>query len=297
MKSAQWIISEAGLQSLVSAGITTGWLKAWVLSAGATDVSLHLLTSDSWCNSTVGWQIFYATEDELKGIPEPAHDRKVLRLLVGDVAYRRHDWLALLNRAKPLSPLYVCADDTLPLKLETGLSASLVKPTTNQYLNDNGLLIEEQVIATLKQHQLFMRTVESCTAGGIAARLCRIPGASDVVDKAWVTYSNAAKQEEVGVAADVLEGCGAVSQEAVIAMAEGGATAAHICVAVTGIAGPSGGTKDKPVGTVWIAVALKGQDTISQCLQFTGVRHEVQARTIIASLCLLLKAVDKSHFF
>ncbi|MFQ5519132.1 MAG: CinA family protein, partial [Mariprofundus sp.] len=129
--------------------------------------------------------------------------------------------------------------------------------------------------------------------GGIAARLCRMPGASDVLDRAWVTYSNAAKAEEVGVDFDLLEQHGAVSEAVVCAMAEGGADKKHICIAVSGIAGPGGGTDDKPVGTVWIAVAMHGQGTVSQCLNLSGARYEIQSRSVIAVLKLLLTEVKK----
>jgi len=149
-------------------------------------------------------------------------------------------------------------------------------------------LIEEQAIAALRTHRLSVRTVESCTAGGIAARLCRVPGASDVVDRGWVTYSNQAKQDAVGVKSELIEQYGAVSSEVVAAMAEGGADAAHVCIAVSGVAGPGGGSPDKPVGTVWIAVAGGGLNSTIQCLHFSGSRHEIQTRTVISALHLLL---------
>jgi len=198
-----------------------------------------------------------------------------------------------LNNGKPLLPLYVRADDSLPFSLEPGLSASLSKPVDGPVLNAAGLLIEEQVIAALRQHKRSIRTAESCTAGGIVARLCRVPGASGVVDKAWVTYSNAAKQEEVGVSATLLQQYGSVSEEVVRAMAEGGADASHICIAVSGIAGPGGGSDEKPVGTVWIAVACAGNATVSRCLHLKGARHEIQSRTVIAALFLLFTEVEK----
>jgi len=298
MKSVQWIISEAGMQSLMNAGLTVGWLKAWLMSAGATVVKIYWLESDDWKDANADWHIFFATDDELANLNKQKNGHTLL-LPIGDIARQRHDWLLLLNDAKPLMPLYVRADDSLPIALEPGLSASLSKPMDGQYLNTQGWLIEEQVIAVLKQQKLSIRNVEACTAGAIAARLCRVAGASEVVDRAWVTYSNAAKQEEVGVAAGLFEQYGAVSQEVIVAMAEGGCgcgDTSHICIAVAGIAGPDGGSKDKPVGTVWIAVAMQGSGTVSRCLHLTGARHEIQARTSIESLHLLLNVVEKSRF-
>ncbi len=113
------------------------------------------------------------------------------------------------------------------------------------------------------------------------------------MDRAWVTYSNAAKHEEVGVVADLLQQYGAVSEEVVRAMAEGGADASHICIAVSGIAGPGGGSDEKPVGMVWVAVACAWHATVSRCLHLKGARHEIQSRTVIAALSLLLTKVEQ----
>jgi len=318
-KQALLVISEQGLQSLMLAGISIGWLKAWMLMAGAEDVSIEWLESNRWRDSDADAQLFFASDDDLHlvmqqhgfdGMPDGACFRlgnpprrccsydykghRIVLLALGDIAFQRHAWLAQLGDEKLVLPLYVRADDTLPLALESGLSAAVSKPV-GAYLNATGSLIEEQVIAVLKRNHLSVRTVESCTAGGIAGRLCRVPGASEVVDRAWVTYSNAAKQEEVGVAKTLLEENGAVSEAVVRAMAEGGADNSHVCVAVSGIAGPGGGTIEKPVGTVWIACAVAGQGTYCQCLQLTGSRSEIQSRTVIAALNLLLAEVDKFH--
>jgi len=315
-KPSALIISESGLQDLAVAGITTAWLRAWLLSAGAVDVVMHLLESHSWHDAKIGRRLFFGSEAELRTIV--CHDgaekydmhtfdlcnpdrhcrsfnrqgRQAVLLPLGDIAFQRHGWLSCLNGGASLQPLYIRADDSLDISLEPGLSASLSKPADGRFLNAEGLLIEEQIIATLKQYQLSVRTAESCTAGGIAARLCRVPGASAVVDRGWVTYTNQAKQEELGVKAEVLAQHGAVSEEVVCAMAEGGADASHICVAVSGIAGPDGGSIEKPVGTVWVAVSMAGQPTKSQCLHLFGPRHEIQSRTVVAALNLLLTAVN-----
>lgn len=328
-KQAQWIISEAGLQSLSVAGISTGWLKAWLLSAGATDVEVHLLESGAWRESEAAWQLFFADESELidialfhgrriqldeQGTSElPGADclllhnpdRKcwfyqlnetasgVLLLPVGDIAYQREVYLSHLNQGQTLQPLYVSMlAGQAQVPLEPGLWAGLRKPDF-QFLNDGGYLIEEQVVAALCEKGKRIRTVESCTGGGIAARLCRLPGASVVIDRAWVTYSNNAKQEEVGVSEALLNEYGAVSEQVAAAMAEGGADANHICVAVSGIAGPDGGTPEKPVGTVWIAVAMAGRKTRVQCFEFPGGRSEIQSRTALMALALVLDTLEK----
>ena len=330
-KLAQWIISEAGLNSLNAAGITTGWLKAWLLSAGASSVSMHLLESGGWQHESADWRLFFAEESELiqaaqslglqvensesdnAGLFEAHHlllenphrvcwvyqsaQQSIMFLSPGDIAYQRESYLPQLNHAE-LLPLHVFAGNEGEIRLEPGLSASLTGHDTQDLqhcLNNRGLLIEEQVIEASRKHGLAIRTVESCTAGSIAARLCRVPGASDVVDRSWVTYSNAAKMEEVGVDSQLITDFGAVSREVVVAMAEGGADEKVACIAVSGVAGPGGGTADKPVGTVWIAVALGGVDTVARCLNLSGARHEIQSQTVIEALHLLLCEVETSR--
>ncbi|MDX8395011.1 MAG: CinA family protein [Mariprofundaceae bacterium] len=150
----------------------------------------------------------------------------------------------------------------------------------------------EQLLTKLRQHHFKLRTVESCTGGGIAAAVAAIPGASDVLDRAWVTYSNPAKHEEVGVSNVLLATHGAVSSEVVIAMAEGGLADQTICVAVSGIAGPGGGSADKPVGTVWMAVAISEKDTISQCFQFSGERGSIQQQAVEQAIKMMIQRFD-----
>ena len=325
-RRAQWIISEAGLRNLAAAGISTGWLKAWLLSAGASNVKVHLLESSTWQHSEASWQLFFADESALEDVAAfhglgvqsddqglnvlPGADRfqlrnpertcwfyhrhvthsEVLLLPLGDIAYQRSSYLSRLNQNQVLQPLYVSIQEGGDLPLEPGLSASLGK-SESEPLNNDGRLIEEQVMAALRAKNKRIRTVESCTGGGIAARLCRLPGASDVLDRAWVTYSNDAKREEVAVSEALLNACGAVSEQVVIAMAEGGVDSNHVCVAVSGIAGPDGGTPGKPVGTVWIAVAQSGHKTQAQCFELPGGRSEIQARTVLMALVMVLKTL------
>jgi nicotinamide-nucleotide amidase len=131
---------------------------------------------------------------------------------------------------------------------------------------------------------------ESCTGGGIAAALTDVAGSSAWFDRGFVTYSNQAKQEMLGVALDTLEQFGAVSRETAIEMARGALmySDAQLSVAVTGIAGPDGGTAEKPVGTVWIAWASEeGESAVRE--QFAGSRAEVRAATVDAALLGLLQ--------
>jgi nicotinamide-nucleotide amidase len=132
-------------------------------------------------------------------------------------------------------------------------------------ISDDESSLEKTVVRLLTEKGIKFATAESCTGGLIANRITNVPGASDVFTHGFVTYANAAKSEMLGVSQKDIETSGAVSEVVARAMAEGALkkSGAGISVAVTGIAGPSGGTEDKPVGTAWIAVAMLGGQTES----------------------------------
>ncbi|PIS19403.1 MAG: damage-inducible protein CinA [Zetaproteobacteria bacterium CG12_big_fil_rev_8_21_14_0_65_55_1124] len=165
----------------------------------------------------------------------------------------------------------------------------------SKLLNDGGYLPEESLMQALRSRGLKVRFAESCTAGGMAERLSRLPGSSEVLDCAWVTYSNEAKQRLLGVSGKLLEKYGAVSREVAEAMARAGSDATHACVAVSGIAGPGGGSEDKPVGTVWIAAALPDGTVHSACHHFPGSRAEVRNRTVVHALHLLCGCLQETN--
>ena len=148
------------------------------------------------------------------------------------------------------------------------------------------------VLAVLRAQGLRAATAESCTGGLIAAALTHVPGSSDVVDRGFVTYSNAAKTEMLGVPAALIEAHGAVSGPVAAAMAEGALarSAADVTVAVTGVAGPGGGSVDKPVGLVWFGCARRGQAVRTERHVFPGDRAAVRAATVALALELLGQA-------
>ncbi len=134
---------------------------------------------------------------------------------------------------------------------------------------------------------LMLVTAESCTGGWIAKVVTDVPGSSGWFTLGLVTYSNAAKRELLGVPAEVLERHGAVSEPVVRAMAAGALAScprAGVGVAVSGIAGPAGGTPDKPVGTVWLAWARRGGAARACCERFGGDREAVRRQTVRAAL-------------
>ncbi len=131
-----------------------------------------------------------------------------------------------------------------------------------------------------------LATAESCTGGGIAYAITDIAGSSEWFDRGFVTYSNDAKQQMLGVTAGTLQDFGAVSEQTAREMADGalGRSLAELSVAVTGIAGPGGGVPGKPVGTVCFAWALRGLVTESETCCFSGDRQSIRRQTVIHAL-------------
>ncbi len=159
----------------------------------------------------------------------------------------------------------------------------------NHRESTNQLVVK--IAEILNQRQQTVTTVESCTGGGIAQALTTISGSSNWFDRGFVTYSNAAKTDLVDVPDALLEKHGAVSLEVASAMAHGGKirAKANYGLSVTGIAGPGGGSKDKPVGTVCFGWAGPGNDVVTERVTFSGDREQVREKSIIHALTGLLK--------
>jgi nicotinamide-nucleotide amidase len=161
-------------------------------------------------------------------------------------------------------------------------------------LIDDTLLAEaEALLAAFRARGKRIATAESCTGGLIAATLTAIAGSSDVVDRGFITYSNAAKSDLVGVPAGLIEVHGAVSEPVARAMAEGALarSLADVTVAVTGVAGPGGGSAAKPVGLVWFGCARAGHETVTWHAVFPGDRAAVRRATVARAFELLRAAV------
>ena len=151
-----------------------------------------------------------------------------------------------------------------------------------------------RVAIALRARGALLATAESCTGGLVAAACTSLAGSSDWFERGVVTYSNAAKTDLLGVAATLIEAHGAVSAEVARAMATGvlARSPAAFAVAVTGIAGPGGGTPDKPVGTVWIATAARGLAVEATLLQASGDRASIRARSLVRALELVLARIE-----
>ncbi len=143
--------------------------------------------------------------------------------------------------------------------------------------------------------QFFLATAESCTGGLIAAACTDLAGSSQWFDRGFVTYSNAAKTDMLGVDAALITQFGAVSEPVAAAMAQGAVkhSAAQVSVAVTGIAGPAGGSAEKPVGTVWIGWCVNGQTTTELC-HFDGNREMVRLLTVKRALQGLIERLQSA---
>jgi nicotinamide-nucleotide amidase len=138
----------------------------------------------------------------------------------------------------------------------------------------------------LKRQGLMLVTAESCTGGWVAQMITSVAGSSEWFERGFVAYTNLAKREMLGVKTTILSRYGAVSEQTARAMAEGALTHSHaqVALAITGIAGPSGGTPEKPVGTVCFAWAGKKRDTVSAKHQYSGDREGVRRQAVAAAL-------------
>jgi len=157
-------------------------------------------------------------------------------------------------------------------------------------IDDDIIAAAKRVLAACRDHGLTVATAESCTGGLVAAALTAIPGSSDVVDRGFVTYSDAAKQAMLAVSSTILDRHGAVSRETAEAMAQGALamSSASIAIAVTGIAGPGGGSADKPVGLVHFAAAARDGRRIHREMRYGDIgRGPVRLHCVADALAMI----------
>lgn len=174
---------------------------------------------------------------------------------------------------------------------------SLVKPivdelkrrfTTNIYTTNEKDNLEDVVVHLLSQNHVILSIAESCTGGLLAGRIVNVPGASSIFGEGFITYSNEAKQKHLNVEHKTLENFGAVSKETATEMALGviATSGSNASIAITGLAGPDGGTEEKPVGLVYIACVLNGKLTVKE-YHFNGNRQKIREYVVINALNLL----------
>lgn len=181
----------------------------------------------------------------------------------------------------------------------------LIKPVSKEikrrfgkyiYSTKEKITLEMSVVNLLEKNELTISTAESCTGGLLAGRLINVPGVSDVYKEGFITYTNKAKRKTLGVNKSTLKKYGAVSEQTAKEMAVGAALAADtdISISVTGIAGPDGGTNEKPVGLVYLGVCIKDIVHVEE-FRFSGDRANVREQTVISALGLLRKCILE-HF-
>lgn len=177
----------------------------------------------------------------------------------------------------------------------------LVKPMVKElknrfgtaiYTTEENVTLEKAVVDLLLANELTVSTIESCTGGMLAARLINIPGVSEVFKSGYITYSNKAKRKVVGVKKSSLQKYGAVSEQVAYEMATGPAmvSKADVNVSITGIAGPDGGSAEKPVGLVFIGCCVKGKTTVKE-FHFMGSRAKIREASVSAALTLMRQCI------
>ena len=155
-------------------------------------------------------------------------------------------------------------------------------------------MLEEKLVMLLQKNQFTITTAESCTGGLVAGRILNVAGASSSFNEGYITYSNEAKERILGVTHKTLEEYGAVSPQTAKEMAEGAAKKADadVALSVTGIAGPGGGTKENPVGLVYIGCYVKGELYVKEC-HFHGNREENRKEAVETALLLAKEVIEK----
>ena len=181
----------------------------------------------------------------------------------------------------------------------------LIKPVVKEIKRRFGMAVysireeetlEMAVVRLLKKYELTVATAESCTGGLVAGRIVNVPGASDVFREGFITYSNKAKRKHLDVSKNTIKKYGAVSKETAREMAVGGvfATDSDICVAITGLAGPGGGTEEKPVGLVYMACCLGDNVTVEK-YQFKGNREKIREQSVVRALDLVRRTILQTY--
>lgn len=161
-------------------------------------------------------------------------------------------------------------------------------------VTEAGMTLEERIVEHMREKELTLAAAESCTGGMLSSRIIDVPGVSEVYKAGFVTYANEAKQNLIGVKEETLKEFGAVSEQTAKEMVLGAMKAAKtdMAVATTGVAGPGGGTKEKPVGLVYIACGSEDDIIVERCL-FNGTRSEIRQASVEHALGMLYKEIMK----
>lgn len=240
-------------------------------------------------------EVFYTRIVKVCGIGESRLETEILDLIE--------------NQTNPTIATYAKVGEVhvrITAKAETEeLAKQLVKPVVKEikqrlgdyvYATKEQVTLEKAVVKLLEKYDLKVTTAESCTGGLLAGRLLNVPGASDVFKEGFITYSNKAKRKYLDVNKSTIKKYTAVSEEVAKEMAIGGvfATDCDACVAVTGLAGPGGGTEEKPVGLVYIATYMKDSVKVKE-YYFKGDRAKIRQQAVVKALDLLRRSILENY--
>lgn len=246
---------------------------------------------------------------------KPSKTHKETRHLV-IYGYTRQELSGIIQHFQSQLPEFVKitinSDNLVTTVTLTGVNSGLelLRFQMNKYQQSLHDLFNEEVITTeskslqqvlgelLHENELTVSTAESCTGGNLAHRIVSIPGSSEYFMGSVVSYSNDVKAEVLGVSRSDIARFGAVSQEVAEQMVKGASRLMHTncAIATTGIAGPDGGSKFKPVGTVWFAVKYNDQ-IVSECIRFNGNRNEVIEQATNHGLVMLINMIRKNYTY
>lgn len=266
----RWVIMLPGVPRELR-HMTTTHIVPWLATRGAgTVLRSRSVRTTSIAESSLAEKLG-AMKREVAGLP--------LAYLPG------HDGVDLRVTARGLTA------DEAALRLDEAVSQIREAIGVYAYATD-GVSMAKVVLDLCASHGDTIAVAESCTGGLLGARLTEAPGSSAVVLGGVIAYANSIKEQELGVAAEDIEQHGAVSEPVAMQMARGvrGMTGASIGIAITGVAGPGGGTDEKPVGTVWIAIDVRGEITTSRAI-YIGDRAEIRHRASQAALDLVRRAL------
>jgi len=185
-----------------------------------------------------------------------------------------------------------CADREEATKLLSPVVNEIKKRLGSFVYAEDGESLEEVVFKLLRENKLVAATAESCTGGLLAGRITSLPGASGVFERGFITYSNQSKVDELGVRQETIDKFGAVSRETALEMVNGlmKKTSAQVCISITGIAGPDGGTPDKPVGLVYIGVSV-GDRVVCQSFELMGNRERIRNDACMRALDIVRRLI------
>lgn len=257
---------------------------------GPTAEMRHVYT-DGLKPLLLGKERQYSREIKLYGIGESKVDEMVADYLTSD-----EDIIAGIYASDGIITLRFSTNqqsETLAMAILNPRIEGVVKRLGNHVFSINGNSIEAALVTKLAQHKLTISFAESCTGGLLAKGITDITGASDVFNVSFVTYSNDEKMRLLGVPLETLKRYGAVSEPTASAMASGlyQFTKADICIAITGIAGPTGGSDEKPVGLVYIALAKRGDVEVKR-FNLRGDRQRVRRHAALSAYQWALQSIE-----